>query len=553
MDKQNNTLKTRLLSSENIYLAIYSLESYVKNTFLLSDRDNDRLQLLTDKYNEEYINKWIKKVRKRIEAVLADEYFQAEVFFKPKKYNKNSKNVKFRPIHTTTLVDYIAMVSMLNILIYEFDKNKKIIKSSMANLVPYNFYGNRISCEAGVLFKNWVGQYKEYTTGANECLKRYCETREYKYELTLDIKDFFPSINPVSLYGYLCGKIPVNYANDEKKLLFKIIEKLLFVKLKKLQASDKTLYIEDKNLTKDIEFVIGLAQGLPQGYFFANLFMLKIKEIYDECFSGKKFFYVDDSVIFTNDIENVEKANEKIEEINKKIKKINEEMDSLYKQYDSLTENELNFTENVKESYIIEVYSISTDDEENNKSTLTNLFDISESEIFIHCISRETSKTSFDIRSTFSDEDIGTLSNKTSRILEVVNNEIKNIKKETQLGYREKLIRYRKFFKNRTLNLGYRNQFDCKEMIEKFKNDFLLEGDDEKKKEYFFEKYNEDVFEVALYMLLQAVSNDARDDSTDGNTREDVINELDYLNKLLFKYKNTTSSYFYKMYTQKII
>ena len=124
MDKQNNTLKTRLLSSENIYLAIYSLESYVKNTFLLSDRDNDRLQLLTDKYNEEYINKWIKKVRKRIEAVLADEYFQAEVFFKPKKYNKNSKNVKFRPIHTTTLVDYIAMVSMLNILIYDMQKNR---------------------------------------------------------------------------------------------------------------------------------------------------------------------------------------------------------------------------------------------------------------------------------------------------------------------------------------------------------------------------------------------------------------------------------------------
>lgn len=548
MDKQNNTLKTRLLSSENIYLAIYSLESYVKNTFLLSDRDNDRLQLLTDKYNEEYINKWIKKVRKRIEAVLADEYFQAEVFFKPKKYNKNSKNVKFRPIHTTTLVDYIAMVSMLNILIYEFDKNKKIIKSSMANLVPYNFYGNRISCEAGVLFKNWVGQYKEYTTGANECLKRYCETREYKYELTLDIKDFFPSINPVSLYGYLCGKIPVNYTNDEKNLLFKIIEKLLFVKLKKLQASDKTLYIEDKNWVKDIKFVIGLAQGLPQGYFFANLFMLKVKEIYDECFPGKKFFYVDDSVIFTNGIENVEKANEKIEEINKKINKY---MDSIYNHPNNLTWRELNFTKSVKKYYIIEVYSISTGDEENNKSTLTNLFDISESEIFIHCISRETSKTSFDIRSTFSDEDIGTLSNKTSRILEVVNNEIKNIKKETQLGYREKLIRYRKFFKNRTLNLGYRNQFDCKEMIEKFKNDFLLEGDDEKKKEYFFEKYNEDVFEVALYMLLQAVSNDERDDSTDGNTRKEVIKELDYLNKLLFKYKNTISSYFYKMYTQK--
>ena len=74
--------------------------------------------------------------------------------------------------------------------------------------------------------------------------------------------------------------------------------------------------------------------------------------------------------------------------------------------------------------------------------------------------------------------------------MKVVKNEIENAEKGKQLGYREKLIRYKKFFKNRTLNLGYRNQFDCKEMIEKFKNDFLLEGEDEKKKEYFFEKYN---------------------------------------------------------------
>ena len=67
---------------------------------------------------------------------------------------------------------------------------------------------------------------------------------------------------------------------------------------------------------------IGLPQGLPHSYFFANLYMLLIKEAYEEAFGGEAVYYVDDSVIFTNKIEEKDSH----ADFENKIKKLNSDL-----------------------------------------------------------------------------------------------------------------------------------------------------------------------------------------------------------------------------------
>ena len=53
---------------------------------------------------------------------------------------------------------------------------------------------------------------------------------------------------------------------------------------------------------KSDKFVRGIPQGLPQSYFLGNIYMISIAEIFRKKFTGVSYFYVDDSVIFTNDV-----------------------------------------------------------------------------------------------------------------------------------------------------------------------------------------------------------------------------------------------------------
>lgn len=158
------TLRDRLLSDENIYLSIYLANSYIQNKELLSDEDLDLLYKLNDVFNKDVVLNTITTVRNRIDSLLNDDsfYFDVQVYFKPKKY-ENGKT-SFRPLHTATLIDQIAMIAMLQILVYDVNpRTNELLPSELSRLIPSNFYGNRISYNGTELFKPWQEQYHEYT------------------------------------------------------------------------------------------------------------------------------------------------------------------------------------------------------------------------------------------------------------------------------------------------------------------------------------------------------------------------------------------------------
>lgn len=90
------------------------------------------------------------------------------------------------------------------------------------------------------------------------------------------------------------------------------INKLVFCRLEtKLSQNMQEEYCKtskhrstDSSQKKDTlcGYVRGIPQGLPQSYFLGNIYMLIIYEILKKDFPGVAYFYVDDSVIFTNEI-----------------------------------------------------------------------------------------------------------------------------------------------------------------------------------------------------------------------------------------------------------
>ena len=158
-------LRDYILSNKNIYLAIYAVRSYVFDPCLLTHEDKVLLNILADPFNEDKLNAVVENVRKRLAAILDNEkcFFDTEVYFKPKEYNEVQPI--YRPIHTAKLIELIAMVALLNLLVYEIPTEKNNWKLNLSNysrLIPNNFYGNRVSKRPEELFERWNKQYKKY-------------------------------------------------------------------------------------------------------------------------------------------------------------------------------------------------------------------------------------------------------------------------------------------------------------------------------------------------------------------------------------------------------
>lgn len=549
--KQNElSIHDRLFSEQNIYLALYSADSYISNRELLDENDKKELSRLKDKFDEENIKIWIKNIRGRLQQVVDGmDYLHAKVFFKPKKYDKENDKVIFRPLHSASLLDQITSVVMLNILIYDFDADDKISMSNFSRLIPHNFYGNRVAYEPERLFKPWQEQYKEYTSKANDYYRRFHENGEYKWEVNLDLENFFPSINPISLYNYIVQQIPVEYNEADKKMLCKILEKLIFVEIDSLSREDLERYVCGKKY-ESCKFAMGLPQGLPQSYFLANLFMVEVEKFYKEILSGEMVFYVDDSAVFTNAITDVEDFGQKIKSINEAIMAW---MNELYNNEDRLISSELRlFVAEKIDSYVISIHS------PGDKSTISNIADSKKGEAYIHCIGRETSKTGFDINTSFSDEESKILLNKTGCILKAVSKELEQVESELndeQLtaadkkykeSYKKKLVRYKKFFKYRYKDLRYRQESDTRSLKEELLNDlkFLDDNADRKNRlSDFFEMYNEDTLGATISFVLRAMHEMGEDYSV-------LIEKIIKLNQLLFENDNKKSSYLYAAYKE---
>lgn len=176
--KKRSEYEEYLLSDENIYHAIYSLESYVFDYELLEPEDKILFHRLKDKFSEELISDITGQVRDRITDLLEKEdvYVKAKVFFRPKKFDEDEKKIVFRPLHTTDLITQIAIVSMLHLFIYDRTDENELILSNLSRLIPANFYGNRVSVNPAYLFKPWKKQYQKYNQKANDATSRKGQT-----------------------------------------------------------------------------------------------------------------------------------------------------------------------------------------------------------------------------------------------------------------------------------------------------------------------------------------------------------------------------------------
>lgn len=532
-------LENRLFSEENIFLAIYSVESYIQNKELLSLEDKIELIHLKDKFNEEIIDMWVSKVKKRLSEIYysEDKYLDTKVFFKPKKFTEGA--VCFRPLHVSSLLDQIVAVSMLNVLVYDFDGEGRMSMSNLSRLIPHNFYGNRIAYEPENLYKPWQSQYKEYTSRANELYVRYHDTLEYKWEVSLDLENFFPSINPISLINYIIKYIPVNLNGKERNVLITILKKLVFVKLEKMNNEDTLIYTNSLN-SKKCEFALGLPQGLPQSSFLANLFMIILEKLYTKYIPGEMLFYVDDSVVFTN-------SQNSITDFDSVISAINEELNKLVNEFykiDNFSSSVKNFVEEYKELFKLKIHKIG------DKSTISNIQNVKEEEIYIHCIGRETSKMAFDFNTNYSDEETIVLLNKTEAILQVLENELtanldKNIVSSSYNetiyeSYKKKLVRYKKFFKYRSKDLNFRAKLNVNELKEELLED-LDSLDSSENIENFFLIYNEDILAANISFVLKSLYEAGEDYA-------EILTKLKKLNYNLFHRNNRTTSYIYKVY-----
>lgn len=535
-------LREFILSDSNIYLAIYAVKSYVFDQQLLDREDKELLNSLLDPFNEEIIYRVIEDVKNIVENIIDDKHylFEAQVYFKPKDYDDGE--LIYRPIHTAQLIQLIAMVAVMHPLIYEIPDSKDNWKLSLSNysrLIPNNFYGNRVSKRPEELFKKWSEQYKLYTQKANEYFKTYHESKEYKYELKLDLKNFFPSVNPMVVYGILIENMPVTLSDEDDIAVFKaIINKLLICRVTNLETtSAKEKYYGSVSACSG--YTKGIAQGLPQSYFFGNICMIEIAKIFDDLFKGKSVYYVDDSYIYTNEeITDETHFEEQLNEVNFRIA----EMTSRYLMR---TERDMSIgvgmlCESVDEAYGIEVHV-------GGKSTYTKIQDSKEGEIYLRTLSREASQIGADITSTYSEEEDVAMLHRTEALLKSIELERSG---ELDKSYAEKLERYYKFFKYRETRLKLKTENNLSVdlfavLVDDFgeeKPDNLYEcmSDNGIGVHKFFENYKHDIWQVAISLLIS---------NTVYEYEHDCIRE--YIRKIIrvaYSMEMSECSYIQKMY-----
>lgn len=555
-------LREYILSQENIYLAIYAVRSYVFDPQLLDIEDRELLNSLSDPFDEELIFKIIGEVTEILKSVLDDEnyLFKTKVYMKPKDYKKDSEgsNVRiYRPIHTSELKQLIAMVSLLHPLIYEIPQNEKNWKLNLSNysrLIPKNFYGNRVSRRPEELFKRWNEQYKKYTKKANEYFKTFHESKEYKYEVKLDLENFFPSVNPMAVYGMLMENVPVTFSDDDIAVFKNLIYKLLVCEVVNINNDQsQNTYYGASGIT--VQWTKGIAQGLPQSYFFGNICMTKIAEIFEAEFRGKSVYYVDDSYIYT-DIAIAGKGDfeERLQKINHKIDlKISEYIAKAEESHFFDTKKKYNdfYSELSNITKPGDVYEIRVHLE--GKSSYTAIQEVKEGEIYLKTLSREASLLSADITSAYSEEEEEAMLHRAEALLKAIESEMKSESGHGE-GYVEKLERYYKFFKYRVLRLRLKTEKGLDKRIfqvltgKRYKEECEAGYDllgDEIDAEDFFNSYKHDIWQAALSVLIANTVDESGHETIRGYIKSVIktayspeLTECAYINKMYYDYLN---------------
>jgi hypothetical protein len=531
---KNSAIYEQLVSEGNIYKAIYSLESYVFEKELLCDNDIELYSKLDDKYDVETINCTIEECRKKlIKAIEDDEFFfDIDVYFKPKKLVEDG-NEEYRPMHTADLITQICIVSMLNLIMFDDSDGKRNL-SDICKLIPSNFYGNIPSAAVESIFKPWAKQYSDYSTAIINANKEYAENKKFKYEVNLDLEKFFPSIDPAFIYSFIWDKISSFYYDEDKEVLNKILTKLLYFRiLFDNKPHDFKEYY--KGTEPEIQFQEGITyfnrgipQGLPQAYLFGNFCMIDVTKIIAEEIDGDAYYYVDDSVIYTNT--NEEEFGNIVESINVKLKgkiKLNKETKApLIQRRDFKSLNK-----KLQETYTIKIHSYG-----NGLKTTINV--ISYQDYLIE-LARPASTLTFQLKATFEDLEDETLRKKLEALLKYIHIKLKEAKSrglETQITL---LQRYKKFYHYRLRILDYRKD---NKITDDTIRDFAIDYDlSPFNKCNFFKKLEDDIFIREAQMLLKYTI----DDETKQN---EILKHIgDFESQLNKNFKN---HYFSKVLSQ---
>ena len=518
----------KILDERNIFNSIFCMESYVFDKGLLdtkkpvvpfdedgvvsdplADNDLELFYALADKHNVELIEKVIECCQQKMKWLFADKehLFDTTVYFKLKSYD--DEKLKFRPMHTARLIDLICMVSIMNCLMFDddFEKGERKL-SDLSKLLPHNFYGNIPSTDVQFLFHKWQTKYKEYTEEVIEHCRTYQQNHSYLTEVSLDIKNFFPSISPKMLYDYIISKLSKTY-EDDREDLSKAVAKLLYFKIDNanIEPWEEYYYPEDADLT-GVEFYMncGIPQGLPQSYFFGNLCMIEVKRLLmkKECFEGDAYFYVDDSVIYIQTKLDDNQFKEKIESLNASLEKWCNDTENVESSLsDYIDADCLDFQK--KLTYKIRFH-------EDGKSVFTHIDDADNQYGPISNITRETSMHSKlaynldEVDDHVSLKKLQALDNVISREIDELAKKQKttadNSKNGDALASRLKLLRrFKKFFLYRNRLLKIREEGGPSvEMLNDFRKRFLEKAT---KAEEFFERFDEDIFQSEYRLLIQ--------------------------------------------------
>ncbi len=503
---RNSSIYKRIIEKDFIYKAIYSLESYVFEKDLLDEDDYILMLKLRDPFNHKIIDETIENVRTLIDDVLINgNFFDAQVYFRPKKVDKDTDQLESRPLHSASLITLIASVVLLNTLLIEIGKDDRTIElTELARMLPSNFYGNIPSDRPEHLFKPWHYQFKEYTNVITSSYYEYTKTKEYKFEVTLDLENFFPSINPAIIYDEIMSKYSVKYNNLDIQCIKTILAKLLVLKISNLKSDNfiNTYYgSSESDFLNGEVWTKGIPQGLPHAYFFGNICMLKVAEIFQKVIvgeDGKAFYYVDDSVIYTNNLKNEDELAEKINDINKQL----EDLSNEYKEKLDDYKREVAGTSLEPFIRIIDRfgYKIKVHNAESEKSTVLEIQNPKYGQANLNAYSKLASIASYDLSKIFSDTEEVNLSKKLEAIYQAVDKEIKRIREgdpeEDTSNYIKVLLRFKKFFKYRQRRLELsRSNYISEDNIEELLGNFKVENGSTQREKFkrFFDSYDEDI------------------------------------------------------------
>jgi len=531
---KNSNLYKRLISRENIFNAIYSLESYVFEKELLETDDIQLYNELTDKHNIGLIEKTVDLCKKRIESIFSTtELFQITVFFKPKKFDEIKEKIEFRPIHTADLITQICIVSLLNQLMFDdSDGTRKL--SDISRLLPSNFFGNIPSTNIDYLFKPWNRQYQEYSKRAIEAHRQYFNSKKYTHEINLDIKKFYPTIDPIFIYDFILQKCPVTYSVPDIACLKKLLEKLLFFNLT-ISEDSLSLYYPNEILSEiekgQLFYNIGIPQGLPQAFYFGNLCMLIISKEIDEVYKGEAFYYVDDSIIYTTKPQN---------DFFESIKSLNGKINAELKKY---IITPIRNTK-IKQFYDLIPYEIKIYDEDNGKSSISEI----NRDLSLYLFAKPASAISFEIIASIDEIEDSSLQEKIRVILDALKlriDDIENNDKHDDENVLKLLKRYKKFYTNRLNILILREE---NEITQRRINDFYMNYDLHSAidKTQFFKKLEDDVFSVESKLLIRQLS-------VNQDQQEEIINTVKEFENKFEPGRKNIKHYFSRVLENQVI